>query len=251
MVDWLARANDGTVALRIDDMDGPRARPEYVDDIFDVLDWLGIDWTLGPRDAVDFAQRFSLVRRTGEFRTELESAIARGLETYACECSRATQQEVPTGGCVGGCRDRALPLVPGRTALRVLVPVDTEIEVGGRVVSLADVLGDFVVWRRDDLPAYQLASVVLDRELGVTHVVRGLDLIDSTAAQLFLAPYLDATDFTTATFVHHDLVTGPDGGKLSKSRHDPTTVLDRSAAGLERVDELARRIGEPVGIVPP
>lgn len=250
LVDWLARAHDGTVVLRIDDMDTARSRPEYVDDVFVVLDWLGIEWTAGPRDAADFAEHYSLAHRLPAFRAELDGAIGSGLETYACECSRSAQQQVPSGGCVGGCRGKSLPLEAGRTSLRVHVPADTMIDVGGRVVPLADVLGDFVVWRRDGLPAYQLASVVLDRDLGVTHVVRGVDLIDSTAAQLFLAPYLDAAGFASATFAHHDLVSGPDGRKLSKSRHDPMAVLDRSPAGLELVDVLASRIGGPLGIRP-
>ena len=71
--------------------------------------------------------------------------------------------------------------------------------------------------RREDLPAYQLVSVVDDRDLGVTHIVRGRDLLPSSAAQVHLAPWLEAEGVAQATYVHHDLVTDASGAKLSKS----------------------------------
>ena len=246
LVYGLARTNDGAIALRIDDMDATLARAEYVDYVFDVLTWLDIDWTIGPRDRADFEANHAQSRRTDYFRAELDAAVDRGLAVYVCTCSRSMQKGVPTGGCVGRCWERVMPLEPGTAALRVRVPRGTVIDVGDRVVHLDERMGDFVVWRRDDLPAYQLASVVLDRDLGVTHVVRGIDLIDSTAAQVFLAPFLDATPFADATFLHHQLVTGPDDAKLSKSRHAP--AIDRSPTSRQLVDYLAARLGEPLGI---
>jgi glutamyl-tRNA synthetase len=84
-------------------------------------------------------------------------------------------------------------------------------------VDLGAEMGDFIVWRRDDLPAYQVVSVVEDRDLGVTHIVRGLDLVPSSAAQIYLAAWFDATNVSGATFVHHELVTDESGAKLSKS----------------------------------
>lgn len=250
LVDWLARTARGTIALRIDDMDAVRSRPEYVDDVFEVLAWLGIEWSVGPHNRADFEQRFSQAARTEFFRAELHAAVERGLTTYACSCSRAMQKRTPMGGCVGRCWERNLAFEPGRTALRVRVPPGAAVDMGDRVIRLDEAMGDFVVWRRDDLPAYQLASVLLDRDLGVTHVVRGVDLIDSTAAQLFLAPFVDASTFAEATFIHHELVLGPHGGKLSKSRHQPDALLDHSPAGRALVDETAVGIGARVGIHP-
>jgi glutamyl-tRNA synthetase len=79
-------------------------------------------------------------------------------------------------------------------------------------------MGDFVIWRRDDLPSYQLVSVIEDRDLGTTHIVRGEDLLASTAAQIFLAPALGADTLVTAFYLHHPLLTDVNGVKLSKSR---------------------------------
>ncbi len=79
-------------------------------------------------------------------------------------------------------------------------------------------MGDFIVWRRDDLPAYQLVSVVEDRDLGTTHIVRGRDLLASSAAQVFLADSIGASNVAAATYVHHELITDSDGRKLSKTQ---------------------------------
>jgi glutamyl-tRNA synthetase len=103
------------------------------------------------------------------------------------------------------------------TALRVAVPHGTVVHAGDAAVRLDVDMGDFVVWRRDDLPAYQLVSVLEDRDLGVTHIVRGRDLLTSTAAQVYLSAWLDAEMVAQATYVHHELITDDTGAKLSKS----------------------------------
>lgn len=210
----VARAVSATIALRIDDADASRYRREYVDDIFRVLDERGLPWTVGPRDAHDFEQHYSQRAKTEYYRAEL---LASGLAVYACGCSRAAQRTAPTGGCQGGCRDAGLAWAPGENALRVIVPLDTTIAVAGHAVALDAEMGDFVVWRRDDLPAYQWVSVVEDRDLGTTHIVRGADLLASSAAQVFLARGLGAINVIEAEYVHHDLVLDDDGHKLSKS----------------------------------
>jgi glutamyl-tRNA synthetase len=99
----------------------------------------------------------------------------------------------------------------------VVVEPGTVVAVGTERVSLDTEMGDFIVWRRDDLPAYHLVSVIDDRELGVTHIVRGRDLLPSSAAQMHLAPWLGAEGVRRATYVHHELVTDASGAKLSKS----------------------------------
>lgn len=250
LVSWLAHAHDGRVALRIDDADTARSRPEYVADVFDLLAWLDIDWQLGPTDVTDFDTGWSARHRVADHRAALDAAITRGLPVYACACSRSRQPGPATGGCRGGCAGRDLALEPGRTALRVRVPVDTVVDVGAVPVRLAAELGDFVVWRRDDLPAYQLASVVDDRDLQVTDVVRGVDLLASTAAQLYLAPALNADGFTRARFWHHDVIAAADGGKLSKSQHGRGSPLPRTDESRAEVVALARRLGAPLGVGP-
>ena len=143
------------------------------------------------------------------------------LVLYACTCSRKDIADVPVGGCPGGCRSGAHRLEPEVSALRVAVDPDTTIEIAGQPIPLGRALGDFVVWRRDDLPAYQLVSVIEDRDLGTTHIVRGEDLLDSSAAQIFLARALGAENVLRAHYVHHELVLDADGRKLSKSQQAP------------------------------
>ncbi|MFM8239732.1 MAG: glutamate--tRNA ligase family protein [Actinomycetota bacterium] len=210
----LARQVGATVALRIDDADATRYRREYVDDVFRVLAVHELDWDLGPRDTDDFEANFSQRRKTEYYR---EVLLDSGLTTYACTCSRSTQRATPTGGCTAGCRGSGHEWRPADTALRVAVPPGTTIDVSGTAVRLDLEMGDFIVWRRDDLPAYQLVSVVEDRDLGTTHIVRGADLLASSAAQIFLARALGADNVITATYVHHDLVLDAEGRKLSKS----------------------------------
>ena len=214
----LADEVGATIALRIDDADAPRYRREYVDAIFGVLIEHNLPWSVGPRDADDFEARWSQRARTGAYREELQ-ALRAVLPTYACTCSRTQQRTTPTGGCAAGCRTRGLPWVEGESALRVVVPEGTSVDVGGMSVALDEALGDFVIWRRDGLPAYQLVSVIEDRDLGTTHIVRGEDLLASSAAQVFLAPALGADNVAEATYVHHPLVLDDGGRKLSKSQH--------------------------------
>jgi glutamyl/glutaminyl-tRNA synthetase len=118
---------------------------------------------------------------------------------------------------VGGCRAFSRGHIPGETALRAVVTQGTVVAVDGANIDLATEMGDFIVWRRDDLPAYQLVSVVEDRDLGTTHIVRGKDLLVSSAAQIFLAPALAASNVADATYVHHPLINDAEGRKLSKS----------------------------------
>lgn len=213
----LAAEVGAALALRIDDADAARYRREYADDIFATLAQMGIEWSVGPRDADDFEAHWTQRSKSEYYREQLWSGIDAGLMVYACVCPRSRQHGPATGGCVGGCRTRDLTHEPGRTALRLMVPAGTAVAVGRDRVDLAEVMGDFVVWRRDDLPAYQLVSVVEDRDLAVTHIVRGADLLGSSAAQIHLATWLQAPHVVTATYVHHGLITDAAGVKLSKS----------------------------------
>lgn len=213
----LAADVGAAIALRIDDADAARYRREYAEDVFATLRSMGIEWTVGPRDVDDFEAHWSQRAKTEYYRSQVHDALDRGMPAYACACSRTQQRGPAVAGCVGDCRNRGLPLASGSTALRVVVDAGADVEVSGRRVDLAAEMGDFVVWRRDDLPAYQVVSVVEDRDLGVTHIVRGLDLLPSSAAQVYVAEWFGAANVSGATYVHHDLVTDESGAKLSKS----------------------------------
>lgn len=229
----MARHWGARVALRIDDADAGRYRREYVDDIFATLARMGITWDLGPRDADDFEAHWSQQSRTEHYRAALAAARDAGMPAYACSCPRSTQRGPATGGCVGGCRTRRLPLEPGRTALRLAIEPGTLIEVSGSPVDIATEMGDVVIWRRDDLPAYQLVSVVEDRDLGTSHIVRGEDLLPSSALQMHIAPWFGAANVASATYVHHALEVDEHGVKLSKSTLT-TTMPPSSTTGVTR-----------------
>ncbi|OWP63548.1 hypothetical protein CDA63_08165 [Hymenobacter amundsenii] len=224
---WLlTRRAGGTLHLRIDDLDRARYRPAYLNNIFQTLDWLGLDYDHGPIGPDDFERHFSQQHRLPEYEAALQTARAAhpGL-FYACRCSRAALARTATlaGRYPGTCRELQLPPDEPHAAWRARVPCNTTITFpdlaqGPQTAALAQELGDFVVRKKDGAAAYQVASVLDDGRLGVNFVVRGLDLLPSTAAQLWLAQYLPGQiSFEQTRFLHHGLVLDENGQKLSKS----------------------------------
>lgn len=224
---WLlTRRAGGTLHLRIDDLDRARFRPAYLANIFQTLNWLGLDYDSGPTGPDDFEQHYSQRHFLADYEATLQTArAARPQLFYACRCSRTELARATTGSSTypGTCRTQLVPLNAPNTAWRVHVPAGLVVPVpdqwqGPLTVPLAETLGDFVVRKKDGAAAYQVASVVDDVRLGVTLVVRGLDLLPSTAAQLWLASQLPGTEpFQQTRFLHHGLLLDEAGQKLSKS----------------------------------
>jgi len=234
------------VALRVDDMDSARVRPEYVDDIFSTLDWLGIAWTTGPGDRAEFERDYSMADRTEYYRSQIDLLSGAGLQVFACSCSRADL--AASGGlrCAGPCVSADLELATDRTALRLRIPDGAAVQMSGSDIDLSAVHGDVVLWRRDGLPAYHLVTVIEDRDLGVTDIVRGSDLLESSALHAWLAPYLDAPNVAQANYLHHGLIADDDGHKLSKSRLE-AGPLARTATERAEVFEIAERLAAELG----
>jgi glutamyl-tRNA synthetase len=251
---WLARSSPGgRLLLRVDDFDTGRAREAYLADVFDTLAWLGITPDDGPTDPADFHARWSMARHAAAFRAAAQRLWAEHPEVvFTCRCSR---RDLVAGGCAAGCRALGLPLQPGGTVLRLHVPdglvVRTAPGPARAATSLPVPAGDHVLWRRDDLPAYQLGSVLADEALGVTAIVRGVDLLDSSALQLHLAALLPARAFARVDLRHHALLTDPSGAKLSKSAGAQAHPLERTDALRRRVESWAEQLGAPLGITPP
>ncbi|MFD2784894.1 glutamate--tRNA ligase family protein [Hymenobacter rubripertinctus] len=224
---WLhTRRAGGTLHLRIDDLDRARFRLAYLTNIFQTLDWLGLDYDHGPAGPDDFERHFSQQHRLPEYETVLQAArAAYPGRLYACRCSRAAlaRADRPDGCYPGTCRALALPLETLDTAWRARVPPAAAVRFpdlaqGSQTIALARELGDFVVRKKDGTPAYQVASVLDDGRLGVNFIVRGLDLLPSTAAQLWLAEMLPGqAGFAQTQFLHHGLLLDEAGQKLSKS----------------------------------
>lgn len=218
---WLlARSQGGRILLRIDDLDQQRFRPAYLEDIFETLEWLGIDFDEGPSGPTDFLAHFSQTQRIDLYE-DLLGELREECTVYACTCTRKMRREQPEAG--EPCRDKAIPLATPNAALKVALPHPAPVsfkEWGkeARVMDLALGLKDFVIRKKDGSIAYQLTSLVDDLHWNINFVVRGEDLLWSTAAQTWIAQQLKRPVFLETLFWHHPLVRGDNGEKLSKSK---------------------------------
>ena len=199
------------------------------------LRWLGIRWHEGPDVGGPFAPYQQSQRR--EFYVKAWRRLRDSRAIYACTCSRkdlALAAAAPNDGddepmYPGRCRDKideaAKYEAPAGVNWRFRIP-DGEVvrfvdqRQGAQSYVAGKDFGDFVVWRRDDVPAYQLAVVVDDAAMQVTEVVRGADLLKSTARQLLL---LRALGLPTPAYFHCDLVRDEAGTRLAK-RHDALSL---------------------------
>lgn len=213
-----ARAARGRWSVRIENIDRQRERAGAADVILRGLERLGLTW-----DGPVLYQH----ERLEAYRSALAPLAARGL-VYACNCSR---RDVGGGPYPGTCRQRGLAWSAGRS-VRLRVPTeDMEFidELQGPChQSLATECGDFVLWRADGDPAYHLAVVVDDAWQGITDIVRGADLLDSTPRQILLQRLLD---LPTPRYAHLPLALDAEGRKLSKQTAD-TRVDDTAPAAV-------------------
>lgn len=217
-LNWLAaRQGSSHLLLRIDDLDADRKRPEFVQDVFDSLQWMGIHWDEGPRSADDFEANWSQHLRIGLYEVLLEKLREREL-VYACKKSRRDLQPF-NGVYPPEFREQGLSLDEPDVAWRVKTPDDFP-------------MPDFIVRRRDGIPAYQIASLADDVHFGVTHIIRGADLESSTQAQIWLAEQLDMDAFLRVRFFHHGLLMDENGKKQSKSEGAASLKSMRDAGGL-------------------
>lgn len=221
-----ARAAGGTLRLRNDDLDRARCRPEFVTAMQEDLRWLGLDWD---------GDMISQSSRIGRYRAAFERLHAAGL-IFPCARSRRDVAEAAGAPHEGEPDDEPVypkefrpPADAPLPALGAKVSVNWRFRVpDGESIAFDDVargpqraaagrdFGDFIVWRRDDTPSYQLATVVDDAECGVTEVVRGADLIKSTFRQLLLFRTLG---WTPPGFCHAPVMRDEQGHRLAK-RHD-------------------------------
>ncbi len=245
---WLmARSQKGKVWLRIDDIDSGRFRRDYLEDILISLDWLGLDWDIGPVSLDDF-----LVCHSQHLRLELYHAAIRKLEesgaTFSCACSRTRQAISPEGQHL--CSVLHQPNTSEPQALKVktqgVFQTVCDAKSGRMTIDLHREIPEFVLRNKNGLPSYQVVSLCDDVSRGVSLIVRGLDLIPSTAAQLYLAGLLGYKSFGMAKFVHHGLLTDSKGKKLSKSEGSPSLRYMRQNG--RRVREIVSYFADWIGI---
>ena len=229
---WLSvRKAGGIMVLRMEDLDPDRCRPEYARQLIDDLRWLGLDWDEGGEKGGPHPPYWQS-RRTDLYRNAFETLEQQGL-IYPCYCTRAERLAASAphrsdGRAVHTCKckdltpsEQALLAQTRRPAWRLRVPDKfisfTDGVQGPFGENLRRDCGDFILRRSDGVYAYQLAVVCDDGDMGITQVVRGRDLLDSTPRQLCLYELLG---WTPPQFYHVPLLTAPDGRRLSKRERD-------------------------------
>jgi len=248
-----AAQHRGTLILRNEDLDHQRCRSEFVTAMIEDLRWLGIQWTEGPDCGGTFAP-YSQSERRMKYLEAWRRLRDQGM-IYPCACSRrdvaqaasapndADDEPIYPGTC-RGCDDARNFDEPRGLNWRFRVPDGGEISFTDlhfgeqRMVAGRD-FGDFIVWRRDDVPAYQLAVVVDDAAMRITEVVRGADLLKSTARQILL---FRALGHFPPAYWHCDLLRDEAGARLAK-RHDGLSIRRLREVGLSPEQVRAGSVG--------
>jgi len=250
----LAEKTGAKILLRIDDLDRDRYRTEYVQDIFDTLDFMEIGYDQGPKTVEEFEKDWSQIHRMNGYLAALEQICERKL-VFACDCNRKKIQELDSSGYyLGHCQVRNIPLERVDTCWRLdtfdtdFIRIKTYSE-GEKAYTLPEDSAFFIVRKKDKLPAYQLTSVIDDVNYGVDLIVRGNDLLGSTLDQQIVAKGLELTSFQEATFHHHPLLKGPKNKKLSKTEGANSIQFLRNAG--KKPADVYQILGEMIGTKEP
>jgi glutamyl-tRNA synthetase len=241
---WLfARSTGSRFAVRIEDLDPQRSRPEFERGQLADLRALGLDWDGEPIRQSTRGDRYAAAL----------AALADRGRVYPCFCTRAEIRaaasaphgDLPEGAYPGTCR--ALPGAERRARMAAGERHALRVDAGAAAIAYEDrllgpqrfVVDDFVVRRADGVPAYQLAVVVDDAAQGIEEVVRGADLADSTPRQILLGRWLG---LPVPRYAHLGLVLGGDGVRLAK-RHRSATLADRDEPVAATLAWLAHSLG--------
>lgn len=231
-----ARVQGGTLILRNEDIDALRFKLEFVAAMLEDLRWFGFEWSEGPDCGGPF-DPYNQSERFDFYRAALDKLVAGGF-VYPCTCSR---KDIRSAARAPHAIDDDEPIYPGTCRSNSPSTLDSRLSTrfnwrfrvpDGETISFTDGhfgpqqfvagrdFGDFVVWRHDDVPAYQLAVVVDDAAMQITEVVRGADLLKSTARQILL---FRALGRQPPAFFHCPLMTDASGVRLAK-RHDALSL---------------------------
>ncbi|MFT5081771.1 MAG: glutamyl-tRNA synthetase [Planctomycetota bacterium] len=252
---WSVRSQGGELLLRIEDLEPDRARQEWADGILEDLRWIGLDWD------GEVVMQSEQMQHSFQARDRL---IQSG-HAYACVCSRKEVREAASAPHEGLARTRGEVNYPGtcrgmypsledaeqqtgrKAALRFRVP-DKPVRVvdgihGELDFHLPDHGGDFVIQRRDGLPAYQLGVAVDDARSGINEVLRGDDLLVSAARQQLI---YEALELACPAWIHVPLVVDPDGGRLAK-RSGSTSLAELREEGMQ-ADQIIAWVAKSSGM---
>lgn len=242
-----AQEHHGTLLLRNEDLDPQRSKQEFVDALVEDLAWLGVEWT---PPMVLQSRRLQLYR-------EVFARLLASGHAYPCTCSRrdlaamvqapheeTDDEPVYTGHCRTLDTASSNVIEPG-VNYRFRIPDGETIRFSDRNLGPQNFIpgihfGDFLVWRKDGLPSYQLACVVDDAAMGITEVVRGADLLKSTARQILLQR---ALNLQSPAYFHTQLLRDEHGVRLAK-RHDALAIRTLREQGVapEMVPMIAQSL---------
>lgn len=227
LIQHFQKMTGAKLILRIDDLDSARVKDEYIEDIFRHLEWMNIQVDEGPSDLLDFKKNYSQQLKFLRYQKGLFDLQSCGAKLYQCRCTRKQIKKVsPTGAYPGTCRDLNLsqeeaPIVRFNTSAHPVLEREH---------------GDFVLWRRNQEPAYHLVNVLEDLDQAVNFVIRGEDLQASSEIHRVLNSYLGFDE--QIQFFHHPLVYAGHGGKLSKSQTDQREKrFYQSQASLSQLEQ--------------
>lgn len=251
-----ARQHRGKVIFRNEDLDQQRCRSEFVAAMYEDLRWLGIQWNEGPDCGGPYAPYLQSERRPHYFKAWLQLRDRGWI--YPCTCSRKDLTAAATAPndaddepiYPGSCRSRTDASqfqAPKGVNWRFRVPDGetihfSDLHLGPQAFVAGKEFGDFIVWRRDDVPAYQLAVTVDDALMQITEVVRGADLLKSTARQILL---FQALSYAAPAYYHCELVRDASGLRMAK-RHDAASIrhLRESGRTPAQVLDLAETLSK-------
>jgi glutamyl/glutaminyl-tRNA synthetase len=243
-----AKSKAGTLILRNDDLDQERCRSHFVKDMYEDLHWLGLNWSEGPDVGGPFAP-YNQSERKSHYRRALEKLHALNL---IYPCTRSRKDVLSAAGAPHESDEE--PVYPSQfrpdpksklpnldsiitVNWRMRIPDNERLyfhdhNLGTKEAMSGSDFGDFLVWRKDDTPSYQLACVVDDFEMKITEVVRGADLITSTFRQILLNR---ALGYSTPEFYHCKLMLDEHGVRLAK-RHDALSLRHMRNQGMSPLE---------------
>jgi len=234
LFNWaFARHHKGVFILRIEDTDRSRSTDEHIEQILDVLRWLGLDWDEGPP-----APGYRQTERFDIYRAHAERLVAEG-RAYRCRCTPETLDGLREAARArkeqfrypGTCREANVPESEPH-ALRLRMPQGGQTVVEDTILGVVsfdnDTLDDWILVRTDGTPTYNFCVVVDDVTMKITHVIRGNDHLSNTPKQI--ACYA-ALGYVTPIFAHIPMILAPDRSKMSK-RHGATTVEEFRDQGI-------------------
>ena len=245
LVNWaLARQQGWEIVLRIEDLDTPRVKPGVIQQTIETLRWLGMDWDReAPLQSSDLTPYQHAMTKLALVGRVFPCALSR---TEIAEAAGAPHEDSGEVRYDASLRPSELPrsFTDDETNWRLTVPDDTvafeDGFLGAQLINVAQSVGDFIVWTQRRQPSYQLAVTVDDLRQGVTHIVRGSDLVDSAARQTLIRRALGVE--ADPVYFHLPLVRGADGRRLAK-RHGDTRIDHYRQRGVpaERVIALVAR----------